>query len=288
MRSAITRTQRAESPRRRRPGKPAAGSRAGHAGDRVHGPFRRIIAVAAGDDSIGGIHERTPSLGARRGTRLGSATSGGHRRRLFVAFARTGGLALALATALGRRRLRPRLRFENDLLLARRPSAPAPGRPRAPRLPAWRGRARVSSSERIRRRSSRAPNSGRNPAAARCSISGFVDLEIDALPMRGALHALELQIDDVADLLPVERVEDDDLVDAVEELGPEMHRAARPSARAAACPARPRRRRERASCRWMMSEPRLLVAMMMVLVKSTTRPLPSVRRPSSNTCRRTL
>ncbi len=36
------------------------------------------------------------------------------------------------------------------------------------------------------------------------------------------------------------------------------------------------------------SEPRLLVAMMMVLVKSTTRPLPSVRRPSSNTCRRML
>ncbi|MCY1385097.1 hypothetical protein D9M69_734370 [compost metagenome] len=42
------------------------------------------------------------------------------------------------------------------------------------------------------------------------------------------------------------------------------------------------------SRRWMMSEPRLDVAMMMVLVKSTTRPLPSVSRPSSNTCSRML
>ncbi|MNN92754.1 hypothetical protein D3C81_2110810 [compost metagenome] len=38
----------------------------------------------------------------------------------------------------------------------------------------------------------------------------------------------------------------------------------------------------------MIDAPRLLVAMMMVLLKSTTRPLPSVSRPSSNTCSSTL
>ena len=51
---------------------------------------------------------------------------------------------------------------------------------------------------------------------------GLVDLKLDALAMGGALHAFELQIDDVADLLPLERMEDDDLIDAIEEFRPEM------------------------------------------------------------------
>ncbi len=42
------------------------------------------------------------------------------------------------------------------------------------------------------------------------------------------------------------------------------------------------------SRRAMTSAPTLLVAMIRVLVKSTTRPLPSVRRPSSKTCSRIL
>ena len=42
-------------------------------------------------------------------------------------------------------------------------------------------------------------------------------------------------------------------------------------------------------CRPMMtSEARFEVAMISELLKSTTRPLPSVRRPSSNTCSSTL
>ena len=50
----------------------------------------------------------------------------------------------------------------------------------------------------------------------------LVDLKIHPLAVRGALHPLELQLDDGADLLAPQRMEDDDLVDAVDELGPEM------------------------------------------------------------------
>ncbi len=39
---------------------------------------------------------------------------------------------------------------------------------------------------------------------------------------------------------------------------------------------------------WIHSLPMLEVITMMVFLKSTVRPLPSVRRPSSSTCKRTL
>ena len=50
----------------------------------------------------------------------------------------------------------------------------------------------------------------------------LVDFDIDALAMRRATHAFELQLDDVADLPALQRMEDDDFIDPVDEFGPEM------------------------------------------------------------------
>ncbi len=50
----------------------------------------------------------------------------------------------------------------------------------------------------------------------------LIESERHALAGGAARHAIELQADDVADLLLTQRMEDDDLVDAVEELGPEV------------------------------------------------------------------
>ena len=93
---------------------------------------------------------------------------------------------------------------------------------------------------------------------------------------RSWMSTMRLQV------LAAERAEDDDLVDAVQELGPERACAARPSARP--CP----RRVSRRAISWMRSEPTFDVMMTTVLRKSTVRPLPSVRRPSSSTCSSTL
>ncbi len=56
----------------------------------------------------------------------------------------------------------------------------------------------------------------------------LIESERHALAGGAARHAIELQADDVADLLLAQRMEDDDLVDAVEELRAGSGRAARP------------------------------------------------------------
>ena len=70
-------------------------------------------------------------------------------------------------------------------------------------------------------------------------------------------------------------VEDDDVVDAVQELGPERP----PQLRHHLARARPGR--SQSSMNWL---PTLEVMMTTVLRKSTVRPWPSVRRPSSSSC----
>ena len=86
-----------------------------------------------------------------------------------------------------------------------------------------------------------------------------------------------------------ERVEDDDLVDAVQELRPEV-RAQRVHAPAAWCLRRaspvPSACTDRASAmKWL---PTFDVMITTVFLKSTVRPLPSVSRPSSSSCSMTL
>ena len=66
-------------------------------------------------------------------------------------------------------------------------------------------------------------------------------------------QAIELNLDDLAELVFGERVEDDDLVDAVEELGPEMLaqfvQHGRPHDRVFGAARRPRKSRMRLDCR---------------------------------------
>ncbi len=50
----------------------------------------------------------------------------------------------------------------------------------------------------------------------------LVAVQFDALPRCGPLHARELQFDDLPDFRPVQRMEDDDFVDPVDEFRPEM------------------------------------------------------------------
>src|SRR5690606_23752413 len=52
-------------------------------------------------------------------------------------------------------------------------------------------------------------------------------VERDAAVVEAALQEAELDASDLRYLLPVERVEDDDVVDAVEELGPEDRKSTR-------------------------------------------------------------
>ncbi len=76
-----------------------------------------------------------------------------------------------------------------------------------------------------------AANQSLELASAEFGLVAFFREVIDQRPIerqrhplaRGiAGHAIELQADDVADLLPAQRMEDDELVDAVEELGAEV------------------------------------------------------------------
>ncbi len=53
-------------------------------------------------------------------------------------------------------------------------------------------------------------------------MASWRDLELHLLGVQLVAHAGEQQIDDHADLLDLERVEDDDRVDAVQELRPEL------------------------------------------------------------------
>src|SRR5690606_18833955 len=49
-----------------------------------------------------------------------------------------------------------------------------------------------------------------------------IEFEFDALAEGGPLHPVELQLDDLANLRLIQRMKDDDLVDPVDELWPEM------------------------------------------------------------------
>ena len=98
-------------------------------------------------------------------------------------------------------------------------------------------------------------------------------------------QAGELDVDDPLHVLAAERVEEDDLVDPVQELRPEVraqrvhHLAPRAFVDRAALAV------ERSAMNWL---PRLDVMMTTVFLKSTVRPLPSVSRPSSSSCSRTF
>ena len=62
----------------------------------------------------------------------------------------------------------------------------------------------------------------RSPCLASRSFASLRELEAEALRLELACEPLDQQVDDLGDLLGGELVEDDDVVDAVEELGPEV------------------------------------------------------------------
>ena len=118
------------------------------------------------------------------------------------------------------------------------------------------------------------------------------ELDRDVLGVHPAPGLLQQQVGDLPQLSVVELPEDHDLVDAVEELRPEVlaQRPQDPLARGLLVRLRAARCRTRAGAAApaMASEPRLLVITMTVLVKSTVRPCESVSRPSSSTWSRML
>ena len=63
---------------------------------------------------------------------------------------------------------------------------------------------------------------GLEPGRGEMLNEGRVDDEFDTLAVGGAIHALKLELDNGADLIAAERMEDDDLVDAVDELRPDV------------------------------------------------------------------
>ena len=157
---------------------------------------------------------------------------------------------------------------------------------------------------RCRHRASRAPAQFSNSLRIRREFTrtelGFVAFfreMVDQRLIESERHAPRLalratrssatQADGVAGSLLTQRMEDDDLVDAVEDSGRKWPRNTSMTSTlvfsysSSAAPSR---------LQPSLDDVRtgLDVAMMMVLVKSTTRPLPSVRRPSSNTCSRML
>ena len=90
----------------------------------------------------------------------------------------------------------------------------------------------------------------------------------------------------VPHLVAAERVEHDDLVDAVQELRPELRRSTSMTCRRdALAERRVARCRPASAMRWL---PTFDVMMTTVFLKSTVRPLPSVSRPSSSSWSSTL
>ena len=92
---------------------------------------------------------------------------------------------------------------------------------------------------------------------------GLGELDARCPGRAAAAGVLQQQIGDLVQLLGVEPAEDDDLVDPVEELGPEVLAQRGASPARAAAPRRPRRRRRRSPAHprspVMSSDPRLLV-----------------------------
>ena len=56
----------------------------------------------------------------------------------------------------------------------------------------------------------------------RWSLASWVISQLDLLRLELIAHAVEQQVDDLADLLDLQRAEDHDRVDAVQELRPEL------------------------------------------------------------------
>ena len=132
-----------------------------------------------------------------------------------------------------------------------------------------------------RTRSIRAVVAGFEDRLARGCVSSMVILRSASSFSRSARRRSMM----CGQLLFAERMEDHDVVDAVEELRTEV--LAQHTHDALASPPRspPHSRSTRsASC----DAPRFDVMMSTVFLKSTVRPLESVRRPSSSTCRSTL
>ena len=104
-------------------------------------------------------------------------------------------------------------------------------------------------------------------------------------PRKPRRTSAELDVDDAADLLPPEPMEHDDLVEAVDELGPESLRT-HAQHRACAHLSLLLRRRDPAQLlafAAISADRCCYVRMMTVFLKSTVRPWPSVSRPSSST-----
>ena len=95
--------------------------------------------------------------------------------------------------------------------------------------PAWNSFHRIFSRERVLDhaldRTAQRPGAERRVVALRrrAAVLAVVgELEAEALALELVLHPLDEQVDDLGDLVPGQLVEDDDLVDAVQELGPEV------------------------------------------------------------------
>ena len=130
---------------------------------------------------------------------------------------------------------------------------------------------------------------GRIVALGDQQILGAVgQLDVDLAILEPLHQAAQLDVDDRPHLLAAERVEEDDLVDPVEELRPEVRAQRLDDLRAARLRRAPCCRRGSTAASAMKWLPTFDVMITTVFLKSTVRPLPSVSRPSSSSCSITL
>ncbi len=129
------------------------------------------------------------------------------------------------------------------------------------------------------------------PFSATCFFGCFRELDAHALDDEALAQVVDHEVDNLGDVLAREGLEDDRLVDAVQELGAEQLLELghdRIVNLLVGETARVRRRETERVLTRDLAAPTLLVMMMIVLRKSTLRPWPSVRWPSSRICSRTL
>ena len=99
-------------------------------------------------------------------------------------------------------------------------------------------------------------------------------------------HIVQLDIDDLRQVLARQRVKHDDIVNAVQELRPELaaQRIEQALARILVAAVLARAPRSRWCCVSTIPVPTFDVMTITVFLKLTVRPWPSVRRPSSRIC----
>ena len=157
---------------------------------------------------------------------------------------------------------------------------------RAPRPSRSAGPAAFRPSSESRASADARHNADRSPCAPGSAAPHRSAVSVMCRSASRARTRSKLDLHDLLQVLFGQRMEHDDLIHAIQKLGPEVARAS-PPARLPSCARslRPQTPPRYSRMRWL---PMFEVMITMVFLKSTVRPWPSVSRPSSSICSITL